>query len=242
MAKRAASKSKSRPAGKARKATSGAARRNKPASRRTSTSRKSTARKPAQHRATGRRTAGRTARGRSGGFGLSITPALAKLAKQLSAAMAGMTAAPSDAIALLKQDHREVETLFEEFEHLESKAEKGKLAAKICLMLTVHATIEEELLYPPAHEEIEEDLVDEAMVEHACARQLIAQIEAMKPGDHLFDANVKVLGEYIRHHVKEEEGEMFPQLRSSDIDLTELGETLMQRKSELLDRMSASKR
>lgn len=233
MAKRA-TKSKSRTAGKARKSTrASTARRSKAASRRTSTARKSSARKS---------TARSTARRRSRSFGLSITPALAKFAKQMSAAIGEMASPPADAVALLKQDHREVETMFKEFEQLDSKAEKGKLAAKICLMLTVHATIEEELLYPQAHDEIEEDLVDEAIVEHGSARQLIAEIEAMNPGDHLFDAKVKVLGEYIRHHVKEEEGEMFPQLRSSDIDLEALGEQLMERKTRLLEQMSAAKR
>ena len=232
MAKRTATKAKSRTASKTRKSSrTSTARRSKTATRRASTARKSSARK------TGRSTARR-----SRSFGMSITPALAKFARQMSAAIEEMTAAPSDAIALLKQDHREVDAMFKEFEELESKAEKGKLAAKICLMLTVHATIEEELLYPQAHEEIEEDLVDEAMVEHASAKQLIAEIEAMKPSDHLFDAKVKVLGEYIRHHVKEEEGEMFPQLRSSDIDLDALGEQLMERKTKLLEQMSVAKR
>ncbi len=227
MAKRAATKPKSRAASKARKPTrTSTARRSKTTSRRTATARKSSARKP-------RRSAARPR-----GFGMSITPALAKFARQMSAAIGEMTAAPSDAIALLKQDHREVESMFKEFEQLDSKAEKGKLASKICLMLTIHATIEEELLYPQAHEEIAEDLVDEAMVEHASAKQLIAEIEAMSPSDHLFDAKVKVLGEYIKHHVKEEEGEMFPQLRGSDIDLEALGEQLMERKTRLLEQMS----
>lgn len=166
----------------------------------------------------------------------ALSPALAKAAREMSRMMESQSA-PSDAIALLEQDHREVEAMFEQFEQLDSKAEKAKLAAKICVALTMHAAIEEELLYPPAHEEIEEDLVDEAMVEHDSAKQLIAEIEAMKPSDHLYDAKVKVLGEYVKHHVKEEENEMFPQLRSSDLDLEDLGEQLMQRKAELLSQM-----
>jgi hemerythrin superfamily protein len=232
MAKRAATKSKSRTASKTSRTST--ARRTKTAKGRASTAGKSS------RKSTGRS----TTRRRSGprGFAMSITPALAKFARQMSAAIEEMAGAPSDAIALLKQDHREVEAMFKEFEELDSKAEKGKLAAKICLMLTVHATIEEELLYPQAHEEIEEDLVDEAIVEHASAKQLIAEIEAMSPGDHLFDAKVKVLGEYIKHHVKEEEGEMFPQLRSSDIDLEALGEQLTERKTRLLEQLSAAKR
>ncbi|HLT77159.1 MAG TPA: hemerythrin domain-containing protein [Ferrovibrio sp.] len=237
MARRAATKSKPRTASKSRRTTKSSTTRRKTASR-SAASRKSTARKTASRRSAGRP----TARRRSARFGMTITPALAKLARQMSTAMSEMMASPTDAITLLKRDHREVETMFKEFEQLESKAEKGKLAAKICLMLTVHATIEEELLYPQAHEEIEEDLVDEAIVEHASAKQLIAEIEAMSPRDHLFDAKVKVLGEYVQHHVKEEENEMFPQLRDSDIDLEELGEQLMMRKAELLEKMSSAKR
>lgn len=234
MAKRAVTKAKSRTASKARKTSrTSTARRSKTAKSRTSATRK-----------TARKSAGRSTTRRSGprGFAMSITPALAKFARQMGAAIEDMASPPADAIALLKQDHREVESMFKQFEELDSKAEKGKLAAKICLMLTVHATIEEELLYPPAHEEIEEDLVDEAIVEHASAKQLIAEIGAMTPSDHLFDAKVKVLGEYIRHHVKEEEGEMFPQLRSSGIDLEALGEQLMERKTRLLEQLSATKR
>ncbi|QDO99626.1 hemerythrin domain-containing protein [Ferrovibrio terrae] len=154
----------------------------------------------------------------------------------MSKLMEGQSA-PSDAIALLEKDHREVEAMFEKFEKLESKAEKGQLAAKICTALTVHTMIEEEILYPPAHKKIEHDLVDEAIVEHNGAKQLIAEIEAMKPSEHLYDAKVKVLSEYIKHHVKEEQDEMFPQLRSSGIDLRKLGEQLMQRKVELLGQM-----
>lgn len=249
MAKRAASKSKSRATSKSKKATKASSTRRKSTSRSAATSRKTS--KPGARKATTRRTSSRVTgqsssrsnSRRSGGiFGISITPALAKLARQMSAALSEMTAMPNDAVSLLTQDHREVESMFKEFEGLDSKSEKGKLASKICLMLTVHTTIEEELLYPQAHEEIEEDLVDEAIVEHASAKQLISEIESMNPGDHLFDAKVKVLGEYVQHHVKEEENEMFPQLRDSGVDLEQLGEQLMQRKTELLEEMSASRR
>ena len=216
---------------------------------RTSSRKKATTRSTARRSTTAKRAAPRSASGRKGGRaraaqrkstsrrGRSVTPALAKAAREMSRMMEGQPA-PSDAIALLEQDHREVEAMFEEFEQLDSKAEKSKLAAKICVALTMHATIEDDLLYPPAHEAIEEDLVDEAIVEHDSARQLIAEIEAMKPSDHLYDAKVKVLGEYVKHHVKEEENEMFPQLKSSGIDLEDLGEQLMQRKAELLTQMA----
>lgn len=193
-----------------------------------STARRKTTRSASAKRASPRKSAASRRR--------AVPPALARAAREMSKMMEAQPA-PSDAIALLKQDHREVEAMFEQFEQLDSKAEKSKLAAKICVALTMHAAIEEELLYPPAHEEIEEDLVDEALVEHDSAKQLIAEIEAMKPSDHLYDAKVKVLGEYVKHHVKEEENEMFPQLKSSGIDLEDLAEQLMQRKAELLTRM-----
>lgn len=191
--------------------------------KRAAAGRKSTTRKTTQRKSTASRRR-------------TVSPAIAKAAREMGKKMEGQSA-PSDAIALLEKDHREVEAMFETFEKLESKAEKGQLAAKICMALTVHTTIEEELLYPPAHRKIEHDLVDEAIVEHNGAKQLIAEIETMKPSEHLYDAKVKVLSEYIKHHVKEEQDEMFPQLRSSGIDLRKLGEQLMQRKVELLEQM-----
>jgi hypothetical protein len=207
-------------------------------------------RKKASARSTARRStsAKRAAAGRKGGRASAAqgkttrrrppaTPAIAKAAREMHKLVAGQSA-PSDAIALLEQDHHEVEDMFEQFEKLDSKTEKASLAAKICLALTVHTRIEEELLYPPAHDEIEEDIVDEAIVEHDGAKQLVAEIAAMKPSEHLYDAKVKVLSEYIKHHVKEERDEMFPQLRDSGIDLEDLGEQLMQRKLELLAKMA----
>lgn len=150
------------------------------------------------------------------------------------------TDAPRDAIALLKQDHRMVEALFDEFEDAEEQ-EQAQLATRICNMLTVHAQIEEEILYPAAKEafedEEEEDLVHEANVEHASAKDLIAKIEAMTPEDEEFEATVKVLSEYIKHHVKEEEGELFPALKKTELDLKEMGEQLAQRKLALMEEL-----
>ena len=144
-------------------------------------------------------------------------------------------AKPADAIKLLKDDHKEVKTYFKQYESLEDDAEKQALADKICTALTVHAQIEEEIYYPAAREAIDDDdLLDEAEVEHASAKQLIAEIQSMKAGDRLFDAKVTVLGEYIDHHVEEEEGEMFPESRDSDLDLKELGAKLAARKAELM--------
>jgi hemerythrin superfamily protein len=143
---------------------------------------------------------------------------------------------PADAIALLEQDHREVEGLYAQFEDAEGNKEKAELARKICLALTVHAEIEEEILYPRAKKVLDEsDLVDEAEVEHASAKQLIAEIEEMTPRERLFDAKVKVLIEYVKHHVQEEENELFPQLRASDLDLVDLGKKLLKRKIALLN-------
>src|SRR3954466_1127349 len=113
------------------------------------------------------------------------------------------------ALDLLEEDHTQVESLFEEFEQLDNVEEKEELALKICLALQVHAQIEEEIFYPAVRDVIENrELLDEAIVEHAAAKQLISEIEAMEVGDQLRDAKVKVLGEQIRHHVQEEEGEL----------------------------------
>jgi hemerythrin superfamily protein len=148
--------------------------------------------------------------------------------------------APRDAIALLKQDHRMVEALFDEFEEAEEQ-EQSQLAERICNMLTVHAQIEEEIMYPAAKQALEDEeeveLVNEAAVEHATAKDLIAKIEGMTPDDEAFAATVKVLGEYIKHHVKEEEGELFPALRKTDVELKEIGTQLSQRKLALMEEM-----
>jgi len=149
-------------------------------------------------------------------------------------------AAQTDATALLTRDHADVKKLFKEYEKLADAEADGEerqaLAEQICDMLTVHATIEEEIFYPAAREaEVESDLLDEAEVEHASAKDLIAQIKAMGPDEELYDAKVKVLGEYINHHVQEEEGEMFPKCRKADMDLADLAMQLAERKAELME-------
>jgi hemerythrin superfamily protein len=139
-----------------------------------------------------------------------------------------------DALALLKADHELVQDLFDQFEKARTEKQKAALATQICAELTVHARIEEEIFYPAVREAIdEEDLMDEAEVEHASAKDLIAEIEGSKPGEERFDAKVTVLGEYIKHHVKEEQSEMFPKVRKTDLDLKELGAALSARKAEL---------
>ncbi|RYG94640.1 MAG: hemerythrin domain-containing protein [Alphaproteobacteria bacterium] len=128
-----------------------------------------------------------------------------------------------------------MKTYFKQYEKLEDDAEKQALADKICLALTVHAQIEEEIYYPATRAAIDDDdLLDEAEVEHASAKQLIAEIQSMKAGDRLFDAKVTVLGEYIDHHVEEEETEMFPESRETDLDLKALGAQMAERKAELM--------
>ena len=145
------------------------------------------------------------------------------------------------AITLLKKDHREVEGWFDEYEQLEEDAEKLALFNKIATALKVHTTIEEEIFYPEERADVEEDMLDEAYVEHDGAKKLIAEIEAMKPGDEYYDAKVKVLGEYIKHHVKEEEqpGGIFAQAKKGDEDLDAMGERLRVRKEELMAQMGA---
>jgi hemerythrin superfamily protein len=153
--------------------------------------------------------------------------------------VASARAAKTDATVLLQRDHADVKKLFRQYDKLADGQADGQerqaLAMQICQMLTVHATIEEEIFYPAAREaEVEEDLLDEAEVEHASAKDLIAQIQSMSPDDELYDAKVSVLGEYVEHHVQEEEGQMFPKCRRAKMDLAGLAEQLSERKSELM--------
>jgi hemerythrin superfamily protein len=157
---------------------------------------------------------------------------------------ASRRARPRDALQLLKADHAEVSAMFEKYENGRLSAErKRRLAQEICTALTIHAQIEEEIFYPAARE-IEtrqtEPMLDEAEVEHGSIKDLVAAIEEGSPDDELFDARVKVLGEYVKHHVKEEEGELFPKIKKSRLDLEEIGEQLAARKEELSTSMSAA--
>ena len=154
-----------------------------------------------------------------------------------AAKKAGTSRSKNNALALLEKDHREVETMFSEYEKIEDDSQKSALAEKICLALKVHTQMEEELLYPMAREETgEEDLVAEAMVEHNTAKQLIREIEGSKSSDQMYDARVKVLSEYVKHHVKEEEKQLFPAIEKAGVDLDGLGEKLMARKTELMEK------
>src|ERR1700709_2117558 len=140
------------------------------------------------------------------------------------------------AVTLLKADHREVEGWFDEYEQLEDDQEKLALFKKIALALKVHTRIEEEIFYPEERGDVEDDMLDEAYVEHDGAKKLIAEIEAMQPREEFFDAKVKVLGEYIKHHVKEEEqpGGIFAQAKKGDEDLDAMGKRIKARKATLM--------
>jgi hemerythrin-like domain-containing protein len=164
-------------------------------------------------------------------------------ASKTAAKPATKSSSGTDAIALLMDDHKKVKKLFKEFEKL-AKAEdtegKVEIAMQICDELTVHATIEEEIFYPAARAAIkDDDMLNEATVEHATAKDLIAQIQEMSGDDEMYDAKVKVLSEYIEHHVEEEETEMFPKAKKAKMDLEGLGVQLMERKEELMTETAA---
>ena len=146
-------------------------------------------------------------------------------------------ATPSDAIALLKADHRKVEDLFAKFKAAKGAEKKQRLVTEICTELTVHAIIEEEILYPACKGAVEEDMVEEAYVEHDGAKVLIAELEAGSPSEEFYDAKVTVLSEQIKHHVAEEEKRsegLFAQARAAGLDLDDLGARMKARKEELL--------
>jgi hemerythrin superfamily protein len=164
-------------------------------------------------------------------------------ARKQTSARRSSSRAPRDALALLRADHQTVQALFVRFEKARGEDRKASLARQICSELKVHAQIEEEIFYPAVRGAIrDEDLLDEATVEHQSAKDLIAQIESSDAGDDLFDARVTVLGEYIKHHVKEEQNEMFPQVRKTKLDLRELGARLMARKEELKESGGAGRK
>jgi hypothetical protein len=143
----------------------------------------------------------------------------------------------TDAIALLKADHREVEQLFAAFEEAKGAARKEKLAREICTQLKIHTLLEEEIFYPAFEGKIEQDLLDEAVVEHDGAKVLINDIEAGGPDEEFYDAKVKVLSEQIEHHVGEEEKPaegLFAQCRKTDVDLVALRDQMLARKQELM--------
>lgn len=160
--------------------------------------------------------------------------------------MFGMTNDDStNALELLKRDHDDVDRMFKQYEEIKDGAEdseKEDLVAQICDALTVHAQIEETIFYPAARRVLQEeegqDLLNEAAVEHQTLKDIIARLEAAPTSDPLYDAGVKVLSEYTKHHVREEENELFPKVRATDIDLQAIGQQLAERKQQLESRGS----
>ncbi|HVL79611.1 MAG TPA: hemerythrin domain-containing protein [Sphingomicrobium sp.] len=143
-----------------------------------------------------------------------------------------------DAITLLREDHRTVEDLFKQFEKASGDGRKRKLAEQICLELSVHSMIEEEIFYPACAGKVDEDLLKESVVEHDSAKVLISEIMAGGPDDEFYDSKVKVLQEQIEHHIEEEEQPkkgMFAQAREADIDMKALGAQVAERKEQLLE-------
>lgn len=142
---------------------------------------------------------------------------------------------PQDAVALLMADHVAVCLLFADYAPTRTTADKKALVAKLCTALSVHVQIEEELFYPAIEAALTDpQLVPEARLEHTGVKNLIAQLEGVEPNGVMYDAKVKVLGDYVKHHVKEEQTQMFPQARASSIDLVELGQRMTARQNELI--------
>ena len=154
--------------------------------------------------------------------------------KKTATAKTASTTKGPDAVTFLKADHRAVEKLFSQFEKAKDKDRKKALADKICLELRVHMQIEEEIFYPVSREYLKDEaIVDEAVVEHAAAKDLMDEIEAMQPTEDLYDAKVTVLEEQIEHHVEEEETEYFPKVQKTDMDLKAVGAKMAALKVEL---------
>ena len=148
---------------------------------------------------------------------------------------AASASSSQDAIALLRADHKKVSALYEQYESSRSAAKKKALVATICLELSVHAQVEEEIFYPAVKAALKDkELVPEAQVEHASLKELIAQVKDKEPDGEMFDARIKVMSEYTKHHVKEEQNEMFPKAKASRLDMNELGARIAARKAELM--------
>jgi hemerythrin superfamily protein len=148
------------------------------------------------------------------------------------------SSAHKEATALLRADHKLVSELFEQYEKSRSPDKKKELVAQICKELTVHAQVEEEIFYPAVQAALHDhELIPEAHVEHATLKDLIAQVEGLEPDGEMFDAKIKVMSEYVKHHVKEEQSEIFPKARASSLDMTELGDQITARKQELMNAM-----
>jgi len=140
-----------------------------------------------------------------------------------------------NALALLRADHKKVSELFEQYEKTRSSDKKKTIVAEICTELGVHAQIEEEIFYPAVKAALKDkELVPEALVEHASVKSLIARVEGVEPQGEMFDARIKVMSEFVKHHVKEEQNEMFKKAEQTTLDMDDLGAQLASRKEELL--------
>jgi hemerythrin superfamily protein len=149
-------------------------------------------------------------------------------------------AVQKDAIQLLKADHREVERLFKQFHDARGEERRMQLCERICMELMVHTEIEEEIFYPTCREFLKDDeIINESLIEHQAAKDLIDEIRGMDAYDDMFDARMQVLQEQIEHHVEEEEKELFPLVQKTDMDLKDVGHRLMMRKTELQERMKS---
>ncbi|MEO5689822.1 MAG: hemerythrin domain-containing protein [Burkholderiaceae bacterium] len=158
-----------------------------------------------------------------------------KAATRTVARKAPAKSAAPDAIVLLKADHKRVADLYEQYDKTRSTAKKKSLVATICLELSVHAQVEEEIFYPAVKAALKDkEMVPEAQVEHATLKELIAQVKDKEPDGEMFDAKVKVMSEYTKHHVKEEHAEMFPKARKSKLDMKALGAQIAARKKALM--------
>lgn len=143
------------------------------------------------------------------------------------------------ATEMLREDHRKVKEIFDEFERTEDSAAKKRLVERALIELTVHAKLEEEVFYPTVRREIqEEDLMDEAAEEHHVAKLLIGELASMKPSEARYDAKFMVLAESVRHHIEEEESEMLPKIEESGFDLETLGQEMTERKLRLVDEVT----
>ncbi|MEO7241571.1 MAG: hemerythrin domain-containing protein [Variovorax sp.] len=146
---------------------------------------------------------------------------------------------PQDATALLRSDHQKVSALFEQFEKARSAKRKKEIVAEICTELTIHTQIEEEIFYPAVQAALKDhELVPEANVEHGAVKDLISQVRNAEPGGDVYDARVKVMSEFVKHHVKEEQNEMFPKAKKTKLDMMALGAQMATRKKELLAGMA----
>lgn len=140
----------------------------------------------------------------------------------------------NNAIALLEADHKVVSALFKQYEKATKATEKKDVVTKICHELSIHAQVEEEIFYPQVKTALKDtELVPEATVEHATLKDLIAQVEGKEPTGEMFDAKIIVMSEYVKHHVKEEEEEMFPKAKKTNLDMEKIGMEILQRKEEL---------